>query len=222
MQMTGITSADLAICQRSALLSACSTAALLELLTSDGTVCDTFPAGAVVYDPGHFQRCLGVVLAGQLQVTKGGLSVSVLEPGEVFGAAALYSDAAQFATTITAKKDSRCLLLPQPLVDRLIARDAAFRDRYLRYLTGRIHFLSGRLDSLAQHGAEGKLGRYLLTNRGPDDTLTCSATDLARRLGLSRASLYRAFDLLAGNGLILRRGKTISIPDPTALEAVCD
>lgn len=218
----GIYSADLAVCMSSSLLGACSAPLLLELLTSSKAVYDCFPAGTIVYDPAHFQRCLGILLEGQLQVTKGGLSVSVLEVGEVFGAAALYSDCAEFATTITAKKDSRCLLLPQALVDQLIARDAKFRERYLRYLTGRIHFLSSRLDSLAQHGAEGKLGRYLLSNMKDDHTLTCSATDLAKRLGLSRASLYRAFEVLESGNLITRTGKTIFIPDPTALETVCD
>ena len=222
MQKEGINSADLAVCQGSNLLGACSLPALLELLTASSAVYQTFPAGETVYDPTHFRRCLGVVLEGQLQVTKGGLSVSTLEPGEVFGAAALFSDAAEFATTITAKKDSRCLLLPQTLVDKLIAKDAKFRERYLRYLTGRIHFLSGRLDSLAQQGAEGKLGRYLLSNMGENNTVTISATDLAKRLGLSRASLYRAFEVLEENGLITRSGKTITVPDPTALNGAWD
>ena len=209
-------------CLHSTLLGACSPALLREILAAPSAVCDHFPAGTVVYDPGHFQRCLGILLEGQLQVTKGGLSVSTLQPGELFGAAALYSDCAEFATTITAKKDSRCLLLPQSLVDELIARDPGFRERYLRYLTGRIHFLSARLDSLAQHGAEGKLARYLLSNMSQGHTLTCSATDLAKRLGLSRASLYRAFEVLEGSGLISRSGKTISIPDPAGLESVCE
>ena len=222
MQKTGIHSEDMATCLRSTLLGACSPALLLEILTSSKALYDRYPAGAVVYDPTHFQRCLGVVLEGELQVTKGGLSVSTLLPGDLFGAAALYSDAAEFATTITAKKDSRCLLLPQQLVDQLIARDAGFRERYLRYLTGRIHFLSSRMDSLSQHGAESKLARYLLSNMGEARTLTCSATDLAKRLGLSRASLYRAFDDLEHSGLIARQGKTISIPDPGGLESVCD
>ena len=149
------------------------------------------------------------MLEGELQVTKGELSVSLLQPGDLFGAAALYSDAAEFATTITAKKDSRCLLLSQQMVDQLIARDAGFRERYLRYLTGRIHFLSSRMDSLSQHGAESKLARYLLSNMDKGHTLTCSAADLARRLGLSRASLYRAFDSLEKQKLILREGKTV-------------
>lgn len=222
MQEWGINQDDLVICQRSALLGACSPALLLEIITSAKAAYENFAAGQVVYSPHHFRRCLGVVLKGQLQVTKGELSVSVLEPGDLFGAAALYSDAPEFATTITARKESRCLLLSQALVDELISRDKGFRERYLRYLTGRIHFLSSRLDSLAHHGAEGKLGRYLLANAGPDHTFTCSATDLARRLGLSRASLYRAFEALENTGLIERRGKTISIPDPAALEGVCE
>ena len=217
----GISTADLVVCQRSNLLGVCSAATLLEIMTSSKAVYDRFPTGTVVYDPTNFQRCLGILLEGQLQVTKGDLSVSTLEPGDVFGAAALYSDRTEFATTITAKKDSRCLLLPQKLVDDLIARDAAFRERYLRYLTGRIHFLSSRLDFLAQQGSEGKLERYLLSNADENHTVTCSATDLARRLGLSRASLYRAFEVLEGSRLILREGKTIAVPDPAALETAC-
>ncbi len=212
---------DIELCLSATLFGACSPAVLREILSSPEAVYDRFPPGTTVYDPGHFQRCLGILLEGQLQVTKGGLSVSTLQPGALFGAAALYSDSPEFATTITAKKDSRCLLLPQSLVDTLITRDPGFRERYLRYLTGRIHFLSARLDSLAQHGAEGKLARYLLSSMDGSHTLTCSATDLAKRLGLSRASLYRAFEVLEGSGLIARRGKTISIPDPAGLESVC-
>ena len=109
-----------------------------------------FSPGQVVYDPGHFRRCLGVVLSGRLQVTKGSLAVSLLEPGDLFGAAALYSGEAEFASTITAQRPSACLMLEQSLVDRLLAEQGQIRENYLRYLTGRIRFLSGRLQALAQ------------------------------------------------------------------------
>lgn len=101
----------------------------------------------VVYSPRHFRRCLGVVLSGRLQVTKGSLAVSVLQPGDLFGAAALYSDEPEFASTITAKGPSRCLMLEQFLVNRLLAEHSQIRENYLRYLTGRIRFLSGRLQT---------------------------------------------------------------------------
>jgi len=190
---------------------------LEQIIQAEGAELVQFSAGQVVYSPRDFRRCLGVLLSGQLQVTKDTLAVSVLEPGELFGAAALYSDAPEYATTITARRSSRCLLLDQSLVDRLLGEQPLIRKNYLHYLTGRIRFLSGRLQSLAQSSAEGRLARYLLAN-SKNGSLTCSATDLARRLGISRASLYRAFEELEHGGLIFRQGKTITIPNVSALE----
>lgn len=190
--------------------------ALLRSLTElEGASLVQFDPG-IVYSPRHFRRSLGVVLSGQLQVTKGSLAVSVLEPGDLFGAAALYSDEPEFASTITARGSSRCLMLDQSLMDRLLAEQSRIRENYLRYLTGRIRFLSGRLQTLAQPGVEGKLARYLLANGGS----SCPATELCQRLGVSRASLYRAFAALEDSGLIRRAGKTITVIDPAGLETV--
>ncbi|MCI8304529.1 MAG: Crp/Fnr family transcriptional regulator [Lawsonibacter sp.] len=193
-------------------------ALLCRLTRTEGAEQAAFAPGQVVYDPQNFRRCLGVVLSGQLQVAKGSLAVSVLNPGELFGAAALYSDEEEFATTITARRPSRCFLLEQRLVDRLLAEKEVVRENYLRYLTGRIRFLSGRLQTLAQPGVEGKLARYLLGGGG--GSITCPAAELCQRLGVSRASLYRAFSALEEEGLIVRRGKTITVLDPVGLETV--
>ena len=189
---------------------------LRSLAELEGAGLTRFGPGQVVYDPRHFRRSLGVVLSGQLQVAKGSLAVSVLGPGDLFGAAALYSDEPEFAATITAKGASRCLMLEQRLVDRLLAEQGQIRENYLRYLTGRVRFLSGRLQTLAQPGVEGKLARYLLVSGGS----SCPATQLCQRLGMSRASLYRAFAALEDSGLITRKGKTITVLDPVGLETV--
>ena len=71
--------------------------------------------GGVIYAPHAFRRCLGVVLEGRVQVNKGALIMSVLEPGDLFGAAALFNDRADYATTLTARAPCRVLLLPQAL-----------------------------------------------------------------------------------------------------------
>ena len=107
-------------------------------------------------------------------------------------------------------------MLDQQLMDRLLAEHSQIRENYLRYLTGRIRFLSGRLQTLAQPGVEGKLARYLLASGGS----SCPATQLCQRLGMSRASLYRAFAALEDSGLITRKGKTITVLDPVGLETV--
>ena len=180
---------------------------------------EDFSPEQTVYQPHRFRRCLGFLLSGQVQVTNGTLSVSLLEAGELFGAAALYNDLPDYATTLTARTPCRILFLPQEEVDRLLGKEPLLRRNYLRYLSGRIRFLSGRLQAVTQTGAEGKLARYLLSS-GEDAPIRTSATDLARRLGLSRASLYRAFDALEGAGLIRREGKTVCILDRSGLEGV--
>ena len=76
----------------------------------------------------------------------------------------------------------------------------------------------GMSHALEQH-LQQEWTRYLLAN-GQGGSVTCTASGLAQRLGISRASLYRAFEALEKSALIVRRGKTILIPDLAALESV--
>ena len=175
--------------------------------------------GETIYTPHAFSRSLGAVLSGKVEVRKGELIVSVLEPGDLFGAAALFNDRTDYAAQLTARTPCRLLLLPQELVEELMAASPALARQYIRYLSGRIRVLSGRLQSVTQSGSEGKLARYLLAN-AVDGPVNISATDLARQLGLSRASLYRAFDALEQADLIRRSGKTIEVPSLPALQSV--
>ena len=155
--------------QERALLSRCplflgvEDALLRSLPALPGVTVEPFAAGEVLYGPGQFRQSLGVILSGQVQVTNGSLSVSLLRAGELFGAATLYNDAPEFAAVLTAQSPCRVLFLPQETLDRLLGEEPLLRRNYLQYLTGRIRFLSGRLRSVAQTGAEGKLARYLLT-----------------------------------------------------------
>ena len=172
--------------------------------------------GAVVYGPGRFRRCLGVVLRGRVQVRRESLLMSTLTAGDVFGAAALFTDGADYPTTLTALTDCRALLIPQESIRRLLRECGPFAEDYAVYLSGRIRVLSQRLEAVSAGSAEGKLSRYLLTQTG--DGLTLSATQLCQRLGVGRATLYRAFDTLEGTGAIAREGKTIRILSREALE----
>lgn len=197
----------------------CSPKLVQRALTHPECSVQCFQTGQTLYRPDHFSRCLGVLLSGGVRVTRDALAISILAPGDLFGAAALFNDRPDYATTLTAISPCRVVLLTQELVSLLMDESPVIRDNYIRYLSGRIRFLSGKIRSLAADSAEGKLKQHLLTSLSPDrPRLDCPATELAHRLGISRASLYRAFDALEGQGLIRREGRSLLVPDLKALE----
>lgn len=167
--------------------------------------------GEALYTPQAFRRCLGLVLTGRVRVTRGGLFVAVLEPGDWFGAAALFNEREDYPSTLTALSACRVLFFSQETVAGLMRRWPRAAENYIRYLSGRIGFLSDRLNSLAAGTAEGKVEQLLLRSAGEDGALTLSATAIAQALGLGRASVYRAFRRLEERGVITRSGKTIRI-----------
>ena len=167
--------------------------------------------GETIYTPHHFRRCLGVLLSGRVRVSKESLVVSTLSAGDLFGAAALFTDCEDYATTLTALSDCSLALMPQAGVAGLLRESPEFAEHYVRYLSGRIQFLSGRLDAVSAGTAERKLGQYLLSNADEEGKLTLSATQLSARLGVGRATLYRAFEALERDGAIRRQGKSIQI-----------
>lgn len=200
----------------SALFSGAAQDRIEEILCREGCMLRRYSPGAVIYRPDDFLRSLGILLTGQVRVTKEPLTVSVLQPGALFGAAALYNDMPRYAAALTALSPCTVLLLSQELLDRLLGEEALLRQNYLSYLSGRIRFLNARLQALAAGGAAERLSRYLQENL-TDGKLVCPVTELVRRLGVSRASLYRAMGQLEEAGLIHRQGKTITVPDPAAL-----
>ena len=135
-----------------------------------------------------------VVLEGRVQVNKGALIMSVLEPGDLFGAAALFNDRADYATTLTARAPCRVLLLPQALVEELMVRFPEVGRNYVAYLSGRICFLSGKIDALTAGSAERKVAQYLLSRlEGGEYLLQREKVDLYASLSGLLAAFYNDF-----------------------------
>lgn len=180
-------------------------------LGAEGCTLEHFSKGDMVYSPQTFRRSLGILLSGRLRVTKGNLVVSHLRPGDLFGAAALFAEGEPYESTLTAHAPCRAVFLPQDLVSGDLAEYPGLARNYILYLSERIHFLSRKLDGLLAPGATEKLARYLLAQTGAGGVLECPATELARRLDVGRASLYRAFGELEERGAITRAGKYITV-----------
>ena len=109
----------------------------------------TVARGGVVYGPGRFRRCLGVVLRGRIEVRRESILMAALSAGDVFGAAALFNDSPDYPTTLTALSPCQTLLIPETRIRALLRQCPAFAEDYAAYLSGRIQFLSQRLEAVS-------------------------------------------------------------------------
>ena len=187
------------------------------LAVSDCTVGE-YSKNDIVFSKTSFTRSLGIVLGGKLRVIKENadkrpIVMSTLQSGSLFGAAALFNSQGEYVTQITAIEHSRILFLPQRLIKRMIEREPEIAENYIRYLSERILFLNRKIYFLTAGTAEQRLASFLLDNlsEGEYSEMPMPMHRLADALNMSRASLYRAFDLLIESGAVSKQGKLVCI-----------
>lgn len=194
------------------------------LAVADCTVGE-YVKNEVVFDKTNFSRGLGIVLGGRLRVTKENadkrpIVMSTLQRGSLFGAATMFNGTTEYVTQITALEPSRVLFLPQRLIERMIEREPIIARNYIRYLSERIIFLNRKIYFLTAGTAEQRLAGFLLDNlsEGEYSEMPMPMHRLADALNMSRASLYRAFDMLAENGAVSKQGKLVCINNAELLK----
>lgn len=188
---------------------------IIELLSEELIECKSFDSRSVLVEYGSDAKHLGIIISGRVEVVKptakGRLPISVLEPCMTYGMNSLFSDE-KSATELIAKGSCQVIIIDEAVLRRLMQRSEKLFNNYMEYLTKRIHFLVSRVEALAGTSVESKLLSYLETNSVDGIcTLKYSMEKLATALGTSRASLYRAMDILSENNIIKRNGKVIYI-----------
>lgn len=189
--------------------------ALHALLGREGVTEQQYKARQTIYSPVRFTRSVGVLLSGSAAVEKhAGVSMlmSVLRPGDVFGAATILSDSEVYPVSIRALGDCTALLMTEETFLAAMKEDFTLAENYMRYLGSRIRFLSSRIDGLTQPSAEDRLYTFL-RNNAKDNTVNLGypMKSLADALCVGRATLYRAMDTLEEQGRIRREGRIIHL-----------
>ncbi len=177
-----------------------------------------YAAGEALFSEGGETQGLGILLSGRAQVYKAAgesrVLMSVLEPPAMTGAACLFVEDARAVTLALAVKATRLALFPEASLRLLMRENFALAENYMRYLSGRVRFLTGRIESIGSPGAAEKLMHYLALNATEGRlALPMGYKTLADALCVSRASLYRALDALEAQGRLRREGKTLIITD---------
>ena len=182
-----------------------------------------FPKGAVIFDETHFTASLGILLSGQIRVDKrtpGGqyMKMSLLKPGECFGAAAMFMEEQTYATRLTAERNVQVLFIPEEIIRWAMRRDFTMTENYIRYLLSRIRFLNEKISSLTVGTVEQRLAVFLLENCDAEDHYYGAMSALSRQLNMGRASLYRAIESLEQKDLVKREGKCLKVLSRNGLE----
>lgn len=178
-----------------------------------------FEAGQVIYSAHHFRRAIGVLLHGSAQVTNAaGVPLTTLHRGSCFGVAALFHPVELYVSTVTALEPTEIAFFTDGQLEGMFAQCPRVTRNYITFLSTRIQFLNEKIASFTAPSALARVARYLEQN-GPHATVS-SYTRLATELNLGRASLYRALDALANQGVLRREGPCIDVLKPEALAQI--
>lgn len=159
---------------------------------------------------------IGVILSGKAVIKSGddGVIIRKLQSGDVYGAAILF-DSPVYLTKVYAMSSCAVLAMNKSFVENAIDVDRKIAYNYIRFLSGKIGFLNSKISAYTAKSAENKLLAYLLQLPEENGTITLKTdySAIARMIGIGRASLYRSFEKLENDGLIIKDGKNIKIKE---------
>lgn len=161
--------------------------------------------------------CIGLILRGSAKVAPGEQGeVSTIGRGAEFGICNIFVRE-DMPTRITARTELKVAFLPKDAFAGLLGENRVLMYRYVRLCNQKMLYLAGKLRLMSISGSAERLAFWIKHSaRGNVATLSFSKDELARRLGLSRASLFRAISKLENEGIISSVGNKIIILNPQA------
>lgn len=181
----------------------------------------SFAAGEEIYSARSFRRAIAILTDGAAIVRKGNLPMNELRVGDCFGVAALFNAVEEYASTVQAKTAATLVFISDTQLTALFARCPQSAVNYIAFLSCRIDFLNRKIAGFTAPTVQAGLCRFLAEN-AMDGVVTVwgGYAQLARRLNVGRASLYRSLEGLEENGTIRRVEKKITILKPEILRAL--
>ena len=198
------------------------------MIQSGGCCEKVFQANQVIDCNAVYHPGMGIIWDGKARIIKQSTDahpvfMKFLQPGQPFGIAALYFETGKSLSEIRAEGRCRVLMIGRELMTALMTEQPIIGINYIRYLSGRIHFLNRKIEGFTGFSTRSRLEMYLIDHAEVQGTsgvvtLSHSLTALANALSVGRASLYRALDALEEEGIIRRENRTIWIDDIRRLD----
>lgn len=185
-----------------------------------------YHGGQIVNDRPEGITSVGLVADGTVDVYSVAVDgrdvqLNALGRGDCFGISNLLAPA-EMETVLRCRTSTTLIYIPKRILISMMENDAAFSLRYAAFCNQKIQFLIRRIEMLTIQSCRGKVIGYLLSRHDTTGRVRsdCSREDLARRLDISRAALFRELAFLQAQGLLALQKGDIFIVDQAGLEQI--
>ncbi len=220
---------DYAVLEKSSLFAGIPAKELREDLTAVPHHIQCYEKGETVFRLMEDADRIGIILEGRVQAQKlfpngSQINVSVRTPGEVIGAAAVFSRSRKYPCDVAALGSVTIMMFRREDVLLLLQKDLGIMKNFMAELATATYMLQQKVELLSYSGIAQKAAFYLLIQarqsgqkaiRIPD-----SVSNWAMVMNVSRSSLHRELKRMETDGVIKYVPPFIEILDPASLQNV--
>ena len=220
---------DYSVLEKSTLFSGVPAKELRDDLEAVPHHIQCYDKGEIVFHLMEDANRIGVVLEGRVQAQKpfpngSQINVSIRNPGELIGPAAVFSRSQKYPCDVVSLEPVTIMMFRREDILMLLQKDLRIMKNFMAELATATYMLQQRLELLSYSGIAQKAAFYLLINtrqsgknviRIPD-----SVSNWAMIMNVSRSSLHRELKKLEAEGIISYDPPTIEIHDPERLQGV--
>ena len=220
---------DYSVLEKSTLFSGVPAKELRDDLEAAPHHIQCYDKGEIVFHLMEDANRIGVVLEGRVQAQKpfpngSQINVSIRNPGELIGPAAVFSRSQKYPCDVVSLEPVTIMMFRREDILMLLQKDLRIMKNFMAELATATFMLQQRLELLSYSGIAQKAAFYLLIHtrqsgknviRIPD-----SVSNWAMIMNVSRSSLHRELKKLEAEGIISYDPPTIEIHDPERLQCV--
>ena len=220
---------DYSVLEKSTLFSGVPAKELRDDLEAVPHHIQCYDKGEIVFHLMEDANRIGVVLEGRVQAQKpfpngSQINVSIRNPGELIGPAAVFSRSEKYPCDVVSLEPVTIMMFRREDILLLLQKDLRIMKNFMAELATATYMLQQRLELLSYSGIAQKAAFYLLIHtrqsgknviRIPD-----SVSNWAMIMNVSRSSLHRELKKLEAEGIISYDPPTIEIHDPDRLQGV--
>lgn len=175
-----------------------------------------FKKDEIIYSGTAFNNAIGFIIKGSAVAVSNNHNETFLKTfseNMCFGAAAVFGGDKNYVSTITAKSDCQILFITEKELKCIFEKFPQTAINYITFLSDKVRFLNNKLCVISCMSADDTVLTYLESTKDENGyaQIPKNMTLFAKMLGLSRASLYRALDILLQNGSILKENNKYKV-----------